>query len=328
MRKLTLVGLLVAVRLVGCSACATRDDAASRYDYVLAELKRSGPGSGMIAGEWYLVSLSMAGLAAQNLGRHEDLAWLTRRAFDPEVRAFDTQEWRSDALATLDSDQGHAGFLGHAGLLLALECSDANASLRHRVLGALERRYAESPSRLIETYPGRTWIPDNAVTLAAVALGARCDRRDVPTREWLARWPTDRATGLLRFTPESATPRASGAGWSTLYLHFVDSAFARAQFEEAERVFLFDAVPGLAAWREYPRGREGQGDVDSGPLVFGLSPSGTGFALAGATLYRSKARAGMLRTAEAAGLSVPWGGLHYLLAPLVGDAAVLAAKTL
>lgn len=71
----------------------------------------------------------------------------------------------------------------------------------------------------------------------------------------------------------------------------------------------------------------GRGEVDSGPLVFGLSPSGTGFAIAGATLYGSKARGGLLRTAETVGFSVPFGGWHYLASPLVGEAALLAAKT-
>lgn len=328
MRKLKVLAALLAVRLAGCSACATADDSTSRFEHVLAELKATGPGSGLIAGEWYLVSLSMAGIAAKNLGRSEDLTWLTARALQSDVRAFDTREWRSDALATLDTAEGHAGFLGHAGLLLALECSTGHAAIRRQVLSALERRYAAAPDALIETYPGRTWIPDNSVTLAAVALGAQCDGHAVSAREWLARWPVERSSGLLRFTPGAKVPRASGNGWNSMYLHFVDPAFAREQFTKAEATFLFDTVPGLAAWREFPPGVEGHGDVDSGPLIFGLSPSGTGFALAGATLYGSKARGGMLRTAEAAGVSVPWGGLHYLLSPLVGEAAVLAAKTL
>ncbi len=327
MRKLKVVALVIAARLVCCSTLATVDDSSSRFANVMSELRSTTPGDGLIAAEWYLVSLSMAGIAAKNLGRPDELRWLTRRALDADVRAFDTRAWKSDALLTLDGAEGHAGYLGHVGLLLALECSPENVAVRQRVLGALARRYAAAPDALLETYPGMKWIPDNAVTLAAVAEGARCDGRDVPTRAWLERWPRDAKTGLLEFTPRSG-PRASGAGWNSYYLYRVDAAVARAQYEAAERVFLFDAVPGLAAWREYPAGVKGSGDVDSGPLVFGLSPSGTGFALAGATLYGSKARGGMLRTAEAAGVTVPWGGLHYLLSPLVGQAAVLAAKTL
>ena len=327
MRKLKLVAALVAVRLVGCSACATVDDSSARFEHVMRELKATTPGDGLIGAEWYLVSLSMAGIAAKNLGRTEELGWLTRRALDADVRAFDTRAWKSDALSSLDGADGHAGYLGHVGLLLALECGAQHAAVRRRVLGALERRYAAAPDALLETYPGLKWVPDNAVTLAAVAEGARCEGRAVPARAWLERWPRDTKTGLLKFTPR-AGPRASGAGWNSYYLHSVDAAAARAQFEAAERVFLFDAVPGLAAWREYPLGVKGSGDVDSGPLVFGLSPSGTGFGIAGASLYGSKARGGMLRTAEAAGVTVPWSGPHYLLSPLVGQASVLAAKTL
>ena len=85
----------------------------------------------------------------------------------------------------------------------------------------------------------------------------------------------------------------------------------------------------MFALREYPRGVVGSGDVDSGPALFGLSPAGTGFGLAGARHAGDvDAVLGMLRIAEVAGFTVPWrGGRAYLLAPLVGDAAVLAART-
>ena len=323
MRWLKAVAVLLVLRVVGCTACAASDDAEDRYAYVLAQLRSESPGTGVLSGEWYLVSLSMAGLAAENLGHHADLAWLTRRALEPDVRRFDTKLWRSDALETLATDEGHVGYLGHLGLLLALDCSDARAADRHRVLSALERRYAAAPDGLIATYPNQKWIPDNAVSLAAVAIGARCDGRDVPAREWLQRWPRDAPTGLLQFVPGRG-PRASGAGWNGIYLPYVDAAFARAQFDAAQKTFGFSLL-GLEAWREFPSGVEGHGDVDSGPLVFGLSPAGTGFAIASASRWAPATRAGMLRTAEVAGMTV---GSHYVVAPLVGEAAVLAAKTM
>jgi hypothetical protein len=63
--------------------------------------------------------------------------------------------------------------------------------------------------------------------------------------------------------------------------------------------------------------------------VFGMSPAATGFALAAARHDGDDAWAtGLLRTAEIAGFSVPCrGGRCYLLAPLVGDAIVLAMRT-
>jgi hypothetical protein len=68
-----------------------------------------------------------------------------------------------------------------------------------------------------------------------------------------------------------------------------------------------------------------EGDVDSGPLVMGVSPAATGFALGDATLRGRPERSGLLRTAELAGVSVRG---HYLLAPLVGDSIMLAARTM
>jgi hypothetical protein len=86
---------------------------------------------------------------------------------------------------------------------------------------------------------------------------------------------------------------------------------------------------GLAAVREYPADSSGQGDVDSGPLVFGISPAATGFAIAGAR-HEGDARllAALLGTAELAGTTAGWSGRRrYLVAPLVGDAIVLAMRT-
>ena len=72
---------------------------------------------------------------------------------------------------------------------------------------------------------------------------------------------------------------------------------------------------------------ERSGGIDSGPLPLGLSPEGTGFAIASArrlgdawTLQR------LLDTAELESFSSELAGRRrYLFAPLVGDAILLAA---
>ncbi len=60
-----------------------------------------------------------------------------------------------------------------------------------------------------------------------------------------------------------------------------------------------------------------------------LSTSGTGFAVAGARLFEdSEMLGGLLYTAEAVGSSWDANGTRrYLLAPIVGDAIMLAIKT-
>ena len=72
-------------------------------------------------------------------------------------------------------------------------------------------------------------------------------------------------------------------------------------------------------------------DIDSGPILLELSPSGTAFFAGTATLFGDKEVCnGILRTAEFAGYTVGKGGnRHYLLAniALVGESIVLAMRT-
>ena len=72
-------------------------------------------------------------------------------------------------------------------------------------------------------------------------------------------------------------------------------------------------------------------DIDAGPILLELSPSGTAF-FAGPTFYfdDTKVENAILRTAETAGHTVVMGNKrHYLLAnvALVGEAIMLAMRT-
>jgi hypothetical protein len=72
-------------------------------------------------------------------------------------------------------------------------------------------------------------------------------------------------------------------------------------------------------------------DIDAGPILFNLSPSGTGFVIGAATsLEDMEFRKRLLKTAEIGGSTVSWfGKSHYLLAniALVGEAILLAMRT-
>ena len=72
-------------------------------------------------------------------------------------------------------------------------------------------------------------------------------------------------------------------------------------------------------------------DIDAGPIIFNLSPSGTAFAIGCATsLGDMEFRNQLLKTAEIAGSTVRWFDKnHYLLAnlALVGEAIALAMRT-
>ncbi len=72
-------------------------------------------------------------------------------------------------------------------------------------------------------------------------------------------------------------------------------------------------------------------DIDAGPIIMNLSPSGTAFAIGPATYFGDNSfRNKLLKTAEIAAYTVKWNDKrHYLLADvvLVGEAITLAMRT-
>ena len=87
---------------------------------------------------------------------------------------------------------------------------------------------------------------------------------------------------------------------------------------------------GLVGVREFSRGQDGVGDVDSGPLLLGVSASASAVTLAAARAIGDIELAEDLsREAELLGLPSRWGGEHrYALGLLpVGDAFLAWART-
>ena len=72
-------------------------------------------------------------------------------------------------------------------------------------------------------------------------------------------------------------------------------------------------------------------DIDAGPIILNLSPSGTAFAIGSATYFGDNTfRNSLLKTAEIVGHTIQLGNKrHYLLADLalVGEAITLAMRT-
>ena len=72
-------------------------------------------------------------------------------------------------------------------------------------------------------------------------------------------------------------------------------------------------------------------DIDAGPILLNLSPTGTAFGIGPATFFKDRdVRNSFLRTAELAGFTVVRDNRrHYLLAnvALVGEAITLAMRT-
>ena len=93
------------------------------------------------------------------------------------------------------------------------------------------------------------------------------------------------------------------------FIREIDPAVAAAQYDVFERVFATRFAGLLPAVREYPRGTRGTGDVDSGPVVLGVSAPASVVGIAAARMVGREAAAADLRASpEVLGFPVQWGG--------------------
>lgn len=256
------------------------------------------------AGEWALVTHQMTALGlAQICLSHPELNERYRKvittaatkSFLPEMRRFGTRAWHGeDALASLASAHGHA-YLGYSALavgaarLLDPSFPKAAAARHDALIAAYVRRLSASPTGLIETYPGEAYPTDVAAVAAAIAVHGRVTHADHQKvlRHWadnVRRVQIDKKSGLIIQRMNAKTggrtdaPRGSGTGLAAYFAGYADRALA-AELTVALENHLSTFL-GFGAIREYAAGYNGFGDIDSGPVVFGVSVSATGFALA------------------------------------------------
>jgi len=261
-------------------------------------------------------------------------------------------------LAALDSPAGQAPFPPAAApphgafwtgwsLLLAVELArlrpdDATrAAVRDRA-APLVSALRDSPTGFLESYPGQRWPVD---TVAALAALARADRAvGVPgaadvVRGWTARTAASRdpATGLLPHrlgadparTDAADGPRASSTVLVVRFEQDVDPVTAARDYATFSRRFVTREL-GWVGVREYPGGTDGSGDVDSGPLVRGLSLSATALAIGTARSAGDRELARTLeREGELFGLPWQWDGRRTYAAGVlpVGEAFLAWART-
>jgi hypothetical protein len=275
--------------------------------------------------EWAIGTLSMTSTALANLAflypetRHESkdaIVTMVERLLRNDLASFETSYWGEGALSTLSGNNGHIGYLAHLNFMLgAYRAIGGDArydDLYRRISDALARRVLESPHHYLETFPGQIFIPDNAVTIASLSIAQLTLGVDYkrPITAWLAQTRghlLDPTTGLIRPWIDSngrgiGPPRGSYAAWTIYYLNWIDRNLAQDQYQLLKANFAVKLPFGLAALREYPPGYDGPADVDSGPVIFGLSTSGTGFMVAGARLSNdAEYLQGLLATVELVG---------------------------
>jgi hypothetical protein len=238
----------------------------------------------------------------------------------------------------MGAGEGHA-YLGYVnlglGMLRMFDPQHPLSAVHDRITEQLAARLDASPHGLIETYPGETWPPDVAAVAGSIGLHAHATGKS--WRGMLDRW-ADRfaacsihASGMLvqRLATGSCravdAPRGSGTAVAAYFIAFAHAALAERLYGALQR----RSFVGFGGVREYPEGQSGAGDVNAGPIVFGLSVGASGFALGASrvhgdregfvSLYRSTHLLGVPTTGKSGSAFAAGGAL--------GNALLLAMLT-
>lgn len=264
---------------------------------------RAGEGTSMqrIFPEGWFFSHALYGMAWVNVGLQTGDDALKRRAATEArwvLQRMDSPEGLAPFLADTQVPHGvfHLGWKSRLlGGLLALKPEPAPtpvdvASFR-RQCEALGTAFRARPSRHLDAYPGQAWPCDNVMALSSLQLH---DTLFEPQfADVIASWldytkrHLDPATGLIVHMIDGSDGRMVIAARAStqVYIHALlpelDAAFAREQYAIFRRLFVPDWL-GFLPVREYPKGTSGAGDIDTGPLILGISPSATVVSIAAA----------------------------------------------
>lgn len=214
------------------------------------------------------------------------------RLVDPRQLRYAASAYGASGLVRMDPGEGHAYLGYHAlglGMLRRIEPDGRHAAAHDRLIRLLSARLFASSTGLIETYPGESWPPDVAVVAAAIGLHASATGTDRSAQldRWadrFARCSIDADSGMLRqrvYACGQGRPRGSGTALAAYVLSFSNPGLS-AQLHDSLASSAERSLLGLSALREYPAGTSGGGDVNSGPIVAGVSIGATGFGLGAA----------------------------------------------
>lgn len=340
-----------------------KDDLLQRKNYLVGkimveprQLLNEMPGGigFQFQGEWALYSCSMLAEALSNMAdlypetKGHAIATidsLIQIVKSPELRLYDKLRWDEDPLESLNGDKSHISYLSHLAWMIGnyrkIGGNDRYTLLHDNVCKAMNRRILQSSILNIPTYPDEPiYVPDMMVAIVALSDYSRFNdgKYSSTVKDWVCRAKTewlDNKTGLLVFFLDDsgmieAPVKGSYAALNCYYLTQIDSNFAREQYEKL-KMYFGQSFPIFGIKEYHARSCWLGMDIDAGPIILNLSPSGTAFAIGTATYFNDiEFRNSLLKTAEIVGHTVKWNNQrHYILGDiaLVGEAITLAMRT-
>lgn len=313
---------------------------------------RAGEGARMqqIFPEGWFFSHALYGFAWVNVGLQSDDAALKREAAKEArwvLERMDSPEALAPFLADTQVKHGvfYLGWKNRllGGLLTMLppeqRLPGEIASFRSHS-DQLAAAFRATPTLHLDAYPGRAWPCDNVMALASLKMHDALfgSRHQEIIDAWIefTRQHLDPATGMIVHQIDGRTgamlipARASTQVYIHAFLPELSVDFAREHYAKFRAAFVSDWF-GYLPVREYPHGISGRGDVDTGPLILGISPSATTVSIAAARAngdYELSERNVILSET----IGIPWtsgGEKSFALGQIiVADAFLVWGKTL
>lgn len=340
-----------------------KDDLLQRKNFLVGkimveprQLLNEMPGSiGLqFQGEWALYSCSMLAEALSNMAELYPetkgdaivtIDSLIQIVKSPELRLYDKLRWDEDPLESLDGYKSHVSYLSHLAWMIGnyrrIGGDNKYKQLLDSVCEAMNRRILQSPILNIPTYPNEpVYVPDMMVAMVALSDYARFNNGKYSSivKDWICRakseWVDDNTGLIVSFLDDNrqmeAPIKGSYAALNCYYLTQIDAEFAKEQYDKL-KIHFRQSFPATGI-REYHDHSCWLGmDIDAGPIILNLSPSGTAFAIGVTTYFNDmEFRNSLLETAEIAGHTIKWDNKrHYLLGgiALVGEVITLAMRT-
>lgn len=141
-----------------------------------------------------------------------------------------------------------------------------------------------SSSPYLQSYSGQSWPADMFVAMASIKNYDKIynPKYEGNINKWIkdVKYRLDPKTKMIPHKVNSITgstiegARGSSISLIIRLLSEIDPYVAKEQYELYKTNFVTETF-GLPSISEYPKGQRGEGDIDSGPVIFGVGFSGT-----------------------------------------------------
>jgi len=211
-------------------------------------------------------------------------------------------------LANLISYRKHATYLGQLNMALGyyrlIGGDDRYRAINKAISDALHKALVELKGRPLQSSPTYSRTFDTIPALVSLKLydhNTDTDRSDAVIRrhlDWMSKNATHKSTNLpyskINNTGRGIDlPRGCDLSWRISLIAHLDPRLARTMYYDYVKAFWIDrkTSPGFAEW---PGGKSGKQDADSGPIIVGIGTTASWMGLAASSAAGDTRRAARL----------------------------------